>query len=134
MKGRCLFRVTVPAVVMLCWSGCSWLNEESKNTAIERENVVKPEDRERWQNEAVGEPVKAPEEMAVEQVDQQLYTPPAPAPTLPMLPATAGKAPEFQALLAGQRPAEMKGDEEVTADFNFKDAGTKDVVTVFATC
>ena len=87
MKGRCLFRVTVPAVVMLCWTGCSWLNEESKNTAIERENIVKPEDRERWQNEAAGEPVKAPEEMAVEQVDQQLYTPPAPAPTLPVMPA-----------------------------------------------
>lgn len=132
MKGRCLFRVTVPAVVMLCWTGCSWLNEESKNAAIEREKIVKPEDRERWQNEAAGEPVKAPEEMAVEQVDQQLYTPPTPAPTLPVLPSTTGKAPDFQELLAGQRPPEMKGDEEVVADFNFKDAGMKDVVTVFA--
>ena len=105
MKSRMEIQLVVLFALLLCWTGCKWLEEDARGAAsIDRENVIKTEDRERWHAEAVGDPVKAPEEMTVEQVDQQLYTPPVPAPTLPILPVEKASEPDFRSVLAKQRP------------------------------
>ncbi len=133
MKSRMEIQLVVLFALLLCWTGCKWLEEDARGAAsIDRENVIKTEDRERWHAEAVGDPVKAPEEMTVEQVDQQLYTPPVPAPTLPILPVEKASEPDFRSVLAKQRPEMTRGKDEIMADFNFKDASMKDAVTVFA--
>ena len=120
-------------VLLLGTAGCNWIQEEENNRPLQPENVITAEDREKWYEESKGTPVKPhtpPQQDSISRnASEKVEIPPAKA-SAPV--KIEPKKLDYQPVIEKVVPKAFSGINEITADFNLKNAPTVDVIPIFA--